>query len=453
MKNALLSIVASCAMDNVGREFALAFPEMNNHDLDIEVFVASTGSAANISVWIPSQMVATLQQNIQLNANEGTKLTLPSNLRNQGTGLFDTGIRLTATADVVVFGFNRDASSCGGYTALPIDALGTEYFVLTRSYATSGIFHPLLAEAVVVATEPNTRVHVEFLVKRGITVTYDNEEYDEKNPLVVNMDKAYSVLQIQAEASADLTGTRIYSEGGKKIAVVSGNILTDIKGKENANHRDHVIEQMPPSYSWGESYNVVPLPLASSGSEVKAGVVYSNTTIYFPNDMMSRPTIEAGSHMSEPFDNPIHFTGTGKLFVAQFPMNTCTGPATYPAMILVPPEVQYMNSYRFMVPTQSVASLTNYVIVGIEETRTSGLRLDSKWPGSGNWTVIPDTSPRMVGRAILVEEGVHEIHHITPEVKFMALVYGYSLDVGTCSYGYPAGMCLEFTERKVWEYV
>ncbi|ELT95026.1 hypothetical protein CAPTEDRAFT_228880 [Capitella teleta] len=418
--------------------------ETSGDGLDIEIFAASGNEVVTVSVTAPAWTGSTVvNENFALKSNEAARVTLPKDLRMKGTDIFHSGIRVTASSDIVVYGFNRDNGACGGYTAIPTDALGTEYFVLAY-YPQSGIYYPLLSEAAIVATEPNTRVHIELLRNRGITVLYNEKRYDENGPLIVDLVKAYDVLQIQAEASSDLTGTKIYSEGGKKIAVFSGNILTDVAGTTENNVRDHIIEQMPPSNTWGKSYNIVPLPLANRGDEVKIGVVNPYTTINYSQDPIKLSQSFAGNYVNKDISDGqyVHFTGNDTLFVAQFPKNTITGSRTYPAMINIPPEEQYLSYYRFMVPEQSVSSLTNYVIVAAPEGSISGLRLDSAQPSKNGWSKIPDSNPPMVGKAISVGDGLHEIYHIDASVNFMALVYGYS-DAGTCSYGYPAGMCLQ----------
>jgi len=62
-----------------------------------------------------------------------TKMLLDSSLRTTGSGVSGKGIHITASAKVGCFGANKETLSNDGYLALPVDALGTDFYAVVHS--------------------------------------------------------------------------------------------------------------------------------------------------------------------------------------------------------------------------------------------------------------------------------------------------------------------------------
>ena len=67
---------------------------------------------------------------------------------------------------------------------------------------------------------------------------------------------AYQVLEVQSED--DLTGTRVYTEDDKRFSFFAGNVRTRLPLSRGS--RDHLVEQLPPSETWGTDFSVIATP-------------------------------------------------------------------------------------------------------------------------------------------------------------------------------------------------
>ncbi len=171
--------------------------------------------------------------------------------------LFFSGIELTATSDVVVYGLNKANGSSDAFLALPADALGQDYIV--ASYKETEDF---ISQAAIVATENNTDIHIHvpefdeedtpYEVRVGSQVM----ERGQKANFTMN---AFQTLQL--ESVLDLTGINIASN--KPITVISGNTA-----KVNLGDGDflceHISEQLSPTRSWGRSFATVPFAIGKT---------------------------------------------------------------------------------------------------------------------------------------------------------------------------------------------
>ena len=62
-------------------------------------------------------------------------MTIPGELIAGVTEASTKAIEITATDEVVAYGVNRQTSSNDAFLALPVDAIGREYYAVTWGYA------------------------------------------------------------------------------------------------------------------------------------------------------------------------------------------------------------------------------------------------------------------------------------------------------------------------------
>jgi hypothetical protein len=58
-----------------------------------------------------------------------TMVAIPARFRMRGTGIEDKSVRVVATDDVIVYVNNKNWLTSDSFAALPVDVLGTEYYV------------------------------------------------------------------------------------------------------------------------------------------------------------------------------------------------------------------------------------------------------------------------------------------------------------------------------------
>ncbi len=153
---------------------------------------------------------------------------------------------------------DRKSRSSGGTVLRPAQAIGFDYLALTSSADGSEAVLETpgsrggAATITVIATVANTNVHLALtapaMVSEGGIVDSPPLSYD-----VPPMQEG-DVLQIfSTTPGGDLTGSRVTADF--PIAVFSGNVFTSYGyASTGANGGDLVVEQLPPTASWGLAY-------------------------------------------------------------------------------------------------------------------------------------------------------------------------------------------------------
>ncbi len=191
-------------------------------------------------------------------AGQATRIELPSQVEIMDSDLIvNKGIMVTALDEVAVYGLNRMQESTDGFTALPVDAIGTDYYVLgygnTIDYVIGGGTNLTLA-----AAEDDTQVTITPTVAIGIRPA------GQAFTITLNQGQAYT-LHTSLPALADLTGSRVTSN--KPVSLFGGN--TAARVPLNVAAADHLIEQIPPTNTWGSRFATVPLASRTGGDTLR----------------------------------------------------------------------------------------------------------------------------------------------------------------------------------------
>ena len=95
-----------------------------------------------------------------------------------------------------------------------------------------------------------------------LLVACENEAVVEFNSSTITLN---SMETYQIESDNDLTGTRITSS--KPLSVFSGSECAYIP--RSINYCDHLVEQVPPTVTWGSKFFVASLEGRSSGERIR----------------------------------------------------------------------------------------------------------------------------------------------------------------------------------------
>lgn len=406
------------------------------HDSDVALSVTSpswSDSVVNVTVHVLSQQAEVVSVPVGLRSIQ---------LERTGKGVSVSASGGLATVSVIL----REAAACEGYMALPVNALGTEYYIITHK---PFFWTPLFDIA---AYYNNTEISI-ILSPAMTGFWFDGVYYAGGSRLVVNLN-GFETLQIQT--GGDPSSTHVTSS--EPVAVFAGNQIELVGNAPlRLDRLGPLVEQLVPVSMWGRFVFVVPAP-GRNNTIVRVMVRTPGNVFVFHicpdipltdgeiwdaqgNGAYKDYTFPAGTYVA------VHSLNENcTLQVVQFIDSDVTDPnlSPAPAMTYVPSLNLYRNSYRFTTPPVRSGNpfLFSYILVTVEASQRDGLRLDSNpLPGTGWTEFVTFLPPRYLGMAIQVSPGVHVIEHLLPNVTFGAVLYG-SGETAACTYAYPAGYCL-----------
>ena len=363
-------------------------------------------------------------------------------------------IRVTSTQPVVAYQFNPfnadQAYSNDGSLLLPHNALGKEYYVISRpsgpEFNIPGLpsFPPQKGYLTVFATRPGkTEVivtigakgkvkmapQVKTPLKAGQKATFTLQQFD-----VLNLE-AHSTLE--GLAVADMTGTHILAD--KPVAVFGGHeelVLGYDKGPEDGCCAEHVEEQLLPLQAWGTKAICPKTKPRGSEPDIwvvmsgKAGVTLKTTPSIKGLD--GQALAKAGDWIEVETTESFVLEATGKIQVGQF---IVSGQQTDdwigdPTFMIHPPANQLRKDYFILTPTGYTKNHASVVRPKGLAVKLDGQGIaNSKFAavGNGDWELAyVDLKPGM--------------HTFDAEQAFGLSVYGYG---NVTAYGYPGGMNLK----------
>ena len=265
----------------------------------------------------------------------------------------------------------------------------------------------------------------------------------------------YSTLGLRRAVQYDFTGFRASSN--QPIGFMTGHECAEIQLGEDT--CDHIIEQIPPSYTWGYNFYVAPFE-ERRGYVFKVWPRYEGTsfTVYCSDgtnfnisnfqfneinvDNRQRFELNNQSYCCIQSDRPMLVMQYG--FSHEHDNNIQFGD---PNMVLVSPISQYLNQHAFTTNVSmytrenndfthhyiSVTVLAKYFV--LNAILLDGTPLE---PNVTKWSIIncSQNDPCGYGISKRVNIGTHTVQHTNPNASINVIVYGWRIEKG---YAYPAG--------------
>ncbi|XP_033733950.1 uncharacterized protein LOC117323058 [Pecten maximus] len=416
------------APDNRGKEFIIGYMENLGQDIDVELFI-TTMRRKNVSVEISAPHFEEAEIHHLFNVSYGMvkQVHFPNTIRAVGSTRDKKGILIESDDEIVIYGVNKEKFSSDAFLGLPVDVLGTDYYIMTYYPPTDQ------CELLVVGVENNTAVTVLLGDALGnYTVEWEGHDYRKGDEIHINLDR-FDTFQLVSKG--DLSGTHVTSD--KPVSVFSGNKKTKI-GRGFSS--DHIVEHLTPVASWGKKFVTVPIPHRTVGDYFRFIASEEDTEIKITGGHNDTIVLKKPGDFAQR-NIPSHafclVTSNKAIFVAQFAMSQ---PSRFepsdPSMIIIPPVEQFASDYTFATPKYSFGSYINYFLFIIKAEDSPGLRLNGKpFPHDIRFNWIQGTG--YVGGFISIPEGSHNVRHVSPISIFGGYLYGRaSLE----SYGFPTGM-------------
>ncbi|XP_071147001.1 IgGFc-binding protein-like [Mytilus edulis] len=431
--------IARGALDNRGTKFLVAFMDnkITNQDIPPELFI-TTDSKQLVHVNISSpgfHHSSRLHESFTVKQGQVHLTQLHTSYRLNHTQLAKKAILIQSDHEIVVYGVNRELHSDDGYLALPVDALGKEYY--TISYAPS-YYYTLFT---VIGTAHHTNVAIQLPNTPGLNVTLKGITYHQNEWINLTLN-IYSTLEISSVA--DLTGSHIISD--KPVGVLSGNKKAVVGNTGGS--RDHLVEMLLPVDSWGKNFATVPIPERYNVGDIFKFVASEDNTIITVTGMdhgvqfNDKFTIaKAGQSIQKHYSSGLysHVVSDKPIALYQFSLTQKGGPDhADPSLITIPPIEQYAAHYTFTTPEYSLGNYTNYFMFIVNGNQKNGLRLDNHpLPSNTTYHKIPGSN--LVAGYVGISVGTHTVNHINDTMVIGGILFGKAkLE----SYGFPVGLLL-----------
>ncbi|XP_053388868.1 uncharacterized protein LOC128551935 [Mercenaria mercenaria] len=433
--SSLASVASTIPPDNTGREFVLMFIE--NMKIGSQVFplelycTIQEKKQVNVHIYSPKWTSPRVDETFTVNEGQVHKTLVDSELQMVGSCVSSKSILIQADAEIACYGANKQTLSNDVYLALPVDALGTDYYAMAYSPAY------VKTQLGIVSTVDSTNVMVTLPVGRGnVDVSFKGITYHAGDVINIPVQK-YDTIQLQS--SGDLTGAHI--ESNKPVAVFSGNVKTNVgKGA----FMDHLVEQLISSDRWGQNFVTAPIPGRTSGDVFKAVAREDNTVINVPRKTLINLNKGGVTTFELPSDQYSYITSTKPIMIAQFVKSQQrSSEPTDPSMMMITPNEQFGSDCTFVTPEYShpeygndqLFQYKNEFMIVTKKSDIQGLILDGNPFPKTNWTDIQGTD--LVGSYVTLSRGPHNVRHSCPFSTFGGYLYGHAYHE---SYGFPTGM-------------
>lgn len=417
------SLTSDNTADNKGTNFWLAMQSNNQQTPNLFVDISSDAPASGL-VEIPG-----LAFSQPFNTTPGTieRITLPSGaVVNGSEAVANLGIHITSDVEVTVYGLNLVPFTSDAFLALPVDILNTQYIVASYPKTTRGGWGQ--SQFIVVSPYDDNIITITPSAQTALGKPANT-------PFQVTLNEG-EVYQVQGTTIGgnDLTGSLIQST--LPVAVFAGNECADIPWNSGDCCCDHVVEQLTPVSTWGNSFVTQPLETRSNGDLFRVVASGDNTEVFVNG--VSVATLNFAEFYEDVLVDASFIEATKPVLVMQFSMSDEWDPGVNsdPFMMLIPPYEQFFNSYTFATPSEGFAF--NFVNLTVENEGVDFHFLDNVPVDPSNFAAIPGSN--FSGTGIGIDIGTHSSYNSNGNT-FGLYSYGFN---NFDSYGYPGGLSLEF---------
>ena len=403
------------------------------------IFTTLESSPVDVTVEVPA---LSYKRTLTVSSSNSALDSLSRDVRFTGTGKSNNGIMVTASAEITLYGINKGLYSTDGFLALPMDTLGTEYYVI--NYAPKGDYY----ELGIVAAKDHTVVNLILPPRGNLNIEYTGRTYKPGEIIVVHLRK---LEFFQLNTVSDLTGLHIVSN--ELIAAYNGHRAMVVG--EPDTQPDHSVIQLLPVSRWGKQFAVTSFPGRSNGDIIRLVSSVDDTTLTIDNSSVVLPYAGSYYDFQLPSRSSVYFATNKPVQVVQFgrgqdQSNPHNGDITTAS---IPSISQYQSDYKFATPDSSAGSFVNNALVMVLATEQNNVYIDSvsvTSVASDSWQSIAGSSPPMVAKRIRVAVGQHRMYMMDSNGKFGVILFGYTTKE---SYSFPAGMGMEVLNPMVCETV
>lgn len=339
----------------------------------------------------------------------------------------------------------------GAYLAIPPVAYpGLQEYVysITSYFWANRTPRRFNSTALLVGSSANTVVVITPSQTIEIPQHFQSNNYPRNS---VNAGDSYTVsLQkmetLQIESAFDLTGTIIRSN--KPLTVLGSHECVDIP--EGMGYCDLIIEQVPPSATWGRTFLFASLHSRLTGERYRVVGLKPSTTVRI-KCVNTTNVVEPGyftlflniSGEVREFtlgrDRLCSIVANKPVLLIQYSLGYSLDNVGDPFMLVIPPVEQYSNNYTVQAPL----SYNNHLTISVPLLSFSRRRIFLNDTTLNGWSPVYCSDTVLCGYVVrlAVPPGTHRVRHADSEGRLSVFVYGFEYHDG---YGLMAGMELNW---------
>lgn len=356
------------------------------------------------------------------------------------------GIHIESTVPIVAYAHIYSSASSGATVLIPTEAWGVEYLsVNNRQNYASDCFSWLY----IIAQEDNTQIEIITSVPYVADGFTPNAPNTNLSPFYVTLQKGQiyvlrgGLTSPNSATGYELTGTRVTSVSGKKIAAFSGSSRTTNPATCGSGGGDNDIQQLFPMQTWGKKYVIAPTSssayISTFMTNIYKIVVADPTTVVLRNGTALSGLI-AGTYYTFESNTPEYIEADKPIMIGQSMGGGtgCLGAGNDgdPEIFYVSPLEQRIKKAVFY-RTNLVSINNNYATIVIPTNGLSSLKIDN----SSNFDYV-SAHPNKLGYSIVVKKWGSSSGQsvVVSDSAFSGVIYGLG---SVESYGYNIGAHLD----------
>lgn len=292
---------------------------------------------------IDSREEKTWEQSYHVMPGVVTNITIPEEYTFKAKSGKTThkGLYIEAEKEVMVIAKNSSGTSSDATVVIPIQSLGSEYYIMQ--------YHVLQAkypsQYLILATEDSTEVEI-----TNKASSFDGGKPHQPYTIKLNKGETYMV-----QSRKDLTGSVVKEKAGKKIAVFSGITCTYVP--KYCQSCDHLYEQILPTKYWGHEFALIPF---DAREKYIVRILAKEDDTYVDVDGERYIIEKAGKYVELELKRDAYYvTSTRPVLVSQYTIGTrCDKRRGDPSMVLARPLLSFEGHTEF--PAMQTENITRY---------------------------------------------------------------------------------------------
>lgn len=381
----------------------------------------------------------------------------------------DRAIQIRSLNDgpLSVVAYSEEFVSSDSFKVLPCvrhPNVGYEYYAVSviqsqiefQLFNSPGVVLPPEGKSaiVIVTTEDNTTLDI--TLTQDVFVGDANDLMDQVGgdtirageTVTISFPKAMQTLYLAS--NDDLTGSRVVSN--RPISFTSGHECGTLPN--TMLYCDQMVDQIPPTSTWGKMFIVAALDSRSSNDSIKIVASRNDTIVRVRCSLSSLPyevnISEAGDSIDTVLisDDSCYFESNNPVLLVQFSRSSLldSNLNSDPFMVVIPPVEQYRSNYiirTFATSDENSPAGLHYLNILLPGDYNPALVYLDGQPiteGATTQSIICNVELETICAYTLqlqITEATHTLSHADPSARLNAVVYWYSFRVGQ---GYFAGM-------------